>query len=72
MKNGEAPISSADADVSVLKAAVAVVSGALDELVGECLDIDGMPKAPSPQALMRARGMLPPRCSHALAKAKNK
>lgn len=55
-------------DVKVLVAAVAVMSRALDELVGACLGDDGKPKAPDRGALMRARSMLPPACKHALQK----
>lgn len=56
------------ADAQVLKAAVAVMSKALDDLVGACLEADGKPKAPDRGALMRARAMLPPACKHALSK----
>ena len=52
-------------DVMVLEAAVAVVSRALDDLVGACLGDDGKPKAPDRADLMRARAMLPPACKHA-------
>ncbi len=57
------------ADVKILEAAVAVVSRALDELVGACLDADGKPRAPDRSAVMRARSMLQPACLHALKKA---
>jgi hypothetical protein len=57
------------ADIKVLALAAGVVSAALDELVGACLDGDGKPMAPDRGALMRARSMLPPTCEHALKKA---
>jgi hypothetical protein len=57
-----------DADLRVLQAAVAVMSRALNDLVGACLDADGKPKAPTKKDLMRARSMLPPRFAHALGK----
>ena len=57
------------ADTKVLEAAVVVVSRALDDLVGACLDGSGNPQAPDRSALMKARSMLPPRCVHALKKA---
>jgi len=55
-------------DVKVLEAAVAVMSRALNELVGACLGNDGKTKAPDRGAMMRARSMLPPVCKHALRK----
>jgi len=55
-------------DVKVLEVAAAVMSRALDELVGACIGDDGKPKAPDRGALMRARSMLPPACKHALKK----
>jgi hypothetical protein len=54
-------------EVAVLKAALLVVSNALDALVDECL-ADGEPKPPSKRELMKARAMLPPHCKHALTK----
>jgi len=42
-------------DVTVLEAAVAVLSRALDDLAGACIDDTGKPKAPDRGALMRAR-----------------
>lgn len=56
-------------DARVLEAAVAVMAKALDELVSACLDETGKPKAPDRGAVMRAKSMLPPRCTHALKKA---
>jgi hypothetical protein len=56
------------ADVAVLEAALAVLSRALDDLAGACIDADGKPRAPDRGALMRARSMLPPACTHAFAK----
>lgn len=57
-----------DSDKQVLEIALREMSLALDALAAECADADGKPKAPSRQALMRARGMLPPYCAQALAK----
>lgn len=56
-------------DVRVLETAVAVVSRALDALVGACLDADGRPCAPDRGAVMRAKSILPPVCKHAFKKA---
>lgn len=56
-------------DVAVLEAAVAVLSRALDDLAGACVDDAGKPKAPDRGALMRAKSMLPPACKHSLQKA---
>ena len=56
-------------DVKVLDADVAVVSRALDDLVGACTNADGKPCTPDRGAVMRARSMLPPACKHALKKA---
>jgi hypothetical protein len=57
-----------DADLKVAQASYAVMSRALSDLVGACLDADGKPKAPTKKDLMRARSMLPPRFAHALGK----
>jgi hypothetical protein len=58
-----------DADVLVLEAAAAVVSRALNDFVGACMDPEGKPWAPTRGALMKARAMLPPTCKHALTRA---
>lgn len=55
-------------DKRVLELALKQMSLALDALVAECTDDAGQPNKPSKKALMRARGMLPPYCSMALAK----
>lgn len=52
-------------DTRVLETALRVVSAELDRLIGACLGPDGKPQAPTRQALMRARSMLPP--GHGLA-----
>jgi len=55
----------AQADVRILEIAVGAVSDQFNLFIGECMDENGKPKAPSMQALMRARAILPPRCEHA-------
>ena len=52
----------------VLEAALKVVSDALNDLVEACHGHDGKLKAPDKKELMRARSMLPPRCSYTLTK----
>ena len=52
----------------VLEAALNVVSDALNDLVEACHGHDGKLKAPDKKELMRARSMLPPRCSYTLTK----
>ena len=53
-------------------ASLRVVSRALNDLVGACMDADSKPKTPDRGALMRARSMLPPYCEHALVHQKNR
>lgn len=53
----------------VLEMAIKKLSKAFDEFIGSCLDADGKPKAPDYKAMMKARGYLPPYCSHALARS---
>lgn len=55
-------------DKQILELALRAVSLALDALAAECTDAEGKPKAPSKQALMRAKAMLPPYCEQALSK----
>ena len=57
-------------DSEILQAGLKVMSTALDTLITECYTSDGKPKEPSRQALMRARGLLPPYCEMALGKGK--
>lgn len=52
----------------VLEAALKVVSDALNDLVEACHGHDGKLKTPDKKELMRARSMLPPRCSYTLTK----
>lgn len=59
-------------DTEVLEIALRRMSLALNELVMECLNIDGSAKAPSRQAIMRACGLLPPYCSQTLSKRKER
>jgi hypothetical protein len=44
----------------------------LDEFVGDCMDEQGNPKAPSKKALMLARSILPPGYKHTLTKPKQR
>ena len=57
-----------EACAQVLEAALNVVSDALNDLVEACHGHDGKLKAPDKKELMRARSMLPPRCSYTLTK----
>ena len=57
-----------EACAQVLEAALKVVSDALNDLVEACHGHDGKLKAPDKKELMRARSMLPPRCSYTLTK----
>lgn len=61
----EARTIDAQADARILKLAVDAVSMQFNAFIGECMDENGKPKAPSMQALMRARATLPPGCEHA-------
>lgn len=54
-----------DPDTKVLEATIRVLSRALDDLIGECMDDKGKPCAPDRAALMRARALLPGYCRHA-------
>jgi hypothetical protein len=49
----------------LMRHALAVVTRALDDLVGACMDEAGNPKAPDRRALMKARGYLPAKSSNA-------
>ena len=53
---------------AVLMVALRVAQDALDDFIMECMTADGLPKAPSRKAVMKARSMLPPRCRMALHK----
>ena len=57
-----------EAFAQVQEAALKVVSDALNDLVEACHGHDGKLKAPDKKELMRARSMLPPRCSYTLTK----
>ena len=48
-----------------LEIALQIMSLALDNLIGECLDENGKPKAPHYKILAQVRGLLPPYCKHA-------
>jgi hypothetical protein len=52
-------------ELFVIEMALKVITRAMDELVGACLDESGKPKAPDMRALMKARGYLPPKCANA-------
>ena len=64
----EAVLEEREACAQVLEAALNVVSDALNDLVEACHGHDGKLKAPDKKELMRARSMLPPRCSYTLTK----
>ena len=57
-----------EACAQVQEAALQVVSDALNDLVEACHGYDGKLKAPDKKEIMRARSMLPPRCSYTLTK----
>ena len=57
-----------EACAQVLEAALKAVSDALNDLVEACHGHDGKLKTPDKRELMRARSMLPPRCSYTLTK----
>lgn len=61
-------VSALVADNAVLLAAVEVITGALNDLVGASMTEDGKPKVPAYRDLMRARGMLPRKYQHTLEK----
>ena len=60
------------ADVNVLMAAVNILTAAMDDFVGACVDIGDAPKAPTRGALMKARSMLPGWCRHTLTVTQKK
>jgi len=51
--------------IQLLKLAVCALTEKLDELIGECLDAEGKPKAPDRKTLARMRGYLPPQYRNA-------
>jgi len=53
---------------SILAISLNLMSLALSELVGDCMDAEGKPKAPDYRTLMKMRGVLPPYCEHSLNK----
>ena len=55
-------------DVEILELGLRKLSVALNELIDECVDENYDPKLPSIQAIMRARGCLPPPCDHAFGR----
>lgn len=55
--------------LEVYEVAIKQLTIAFNEFVGECL-LDGKPKAPSMQALYKARGCLPSWCSSTIVKPK--
>jgi len=52
--------------------AIAVITGALDDLVGACFDDDGKPQTPDRRALMKAKGFLPETYTNSYQKKRNK
>jgi len=56
----------------ILRIAVKRLSKVFNEFIGECMNEDGSPKAPSQKALIKARGYLPPHCKHSLTRKKEK
>lgn len=55
-------------DSQILELSLRKLSEAFDELISACQDEDGKAKSPSQQAMMKAKGALPPHCKNALAK----
>lgn len=56
------------ADTVVLELSIRAMSKAFNEFIGKCLDAEGKPKQPTIQAMMKARGHLPPYCDKALSR----
>ena len=56
-------------EIEILEISLQKVSEAFDEFVNECTTEDGKPKQPSYQAIMKAKGFLPPYCKHSFKKA---
>ena len=54
-------------DTRILELSLTKLSLAFDHFISECME-DGKPRQPTMQALMRARGYLPPYCVHAYKK----
>lgn len=54
------------ADAQVQRAAVRVMTKALDDLVSACMNGDGTLRPPDRASLMRARGLLPAYCKNTL------
>jgi hypothetical protein len=52
-------------EVHVLEAAIRIVSDHFNTFIGQCLDENGKPKAPSMGDLMKARACLPAHCEYA-------
>jgi hypothetical protein len=57
-------------DIKVLELSLRVLTREFDKFISECQDDNGALKAPSRQAMMRARGMLPAWCSNTLIRRK--
>lgn len=55
---------------SVEEIALRKLSEAFDAFVSACIDESGKPKAPTQQALAKAKGYLPPYCKNAYSKAR--
>jgi len=55
-------------DVKILELSIKKLSESFDEFICECVDKDGKPKQPTMQAIMKAKGYLPPYCAHAFKK----
>lgn len=49
----------------VIEHALRLLTTHFDDFIGECMDEDGKPKAPSPKALAQARACLPAAYKHA-------
>jgi len=55
-------------DTKILELSIEKLSAAFDNYIGECLDDNEKPKMPTIQAIMKAKGYLPPKCKHAFKK----
>ena len=55
-------------DKQILELALKALSEVTDELIEQCVDSDGKPKAPDMRMIMKVRGCLPPYCIHAFGK----
>jgi hypothetical protein len=56
----------------LLEHAIRAVTDHFNDFIGQCMDENGKPKAPSMGDLMKARACLPTRCPHAFVPKEKK